>query len=105
MFKKSEELSKRPRQSGAKDAREYYANLLSEIAALNPATDAGYRACDELIDLDNYASYTAAIAYLNDSDYMSNYTLWRLQEGASGPPEYRKCSRVSSLNRLAASKI
>ena len=79
-----------PGQSEAKDAREYYANLLSEIAALNPATDAGYRACGELIDLDNYVSYTAAIAYLNDSDYMSNYTLWRLQEGASGPPEYRK---------------
>lgn len=76
-----------PEESDAKDGRTYYRSFVSEIAALDLTSDAGYAVAGERIDLENYITYMAGIAYLNNNDYGSNYTIWRT--AGKGEGSYR----------------
>lgn len=85
VLKNSEWIAgEQPEGSGAKDGWKYYHSLISEIAALDPATDSGYAAAGERIDIENYITCMAGIAYLNNSDYGSNYTIWRTAQKGDG---------------------
>ena len=63
--------------------------LISEFSRLDASVPQEYEALNELIDVDNYITHAAGIAFLNntDSSYRHNYTIWRTAEKGSGEYE------------------
>jgi hypothetical protein len=63
-----------------------YRDLLSKVSALDCSTAEGFAAVNELMDVDNYVSFIAAISYLNNTDYSywRNFTIWRTAEKGEG---------------------
>ena len=56
--------------------------LISEISAQDAGTPQGYEAISELMDVENYTTWIAANAYLNNTgtDHGNNCTIWRTAE-------------------------
>lgn len=63
-----------------KSERGVYRDLRTKVSNIDASTAQGYAEINRLIDIDNYTTYIAALAYLNNRDYNSNFTLWRTAE-------------------------
>ena len=66
----------------ASEARAVYTELisfLSEFDLSDPETtyEEVFSAIDNVIDIDNYVTYMAALTYLKNADYRNDFTLWR----------------------------
>jgi len=61
-----------------------YRDLRDKISKMVLSASNGYEDADAIIDLDNYITYTAGIAYLNNSDFRDNFTMWRTAEKGGG---------------------
>ena len=61
-----------------------YRDLRDKISKMDLSASNGYEDADAIIDLDNYITYTAGIAYLNNSDFRDNFTMWRTAEKGGG---------------------
>ena len=64
--------------------RSVYDDLVADIILNEPATEEGYEYACGLIDMDNYITYMAGIAYCNNEDIFWNKTLWRTMTVGSG---------------------
>ena len=67
--------------------RTVYDRLVSDIISHDPSTDMGYAYACSRIDMENYITYMAAIAYCNSEDIYWNKTLWRTMSVGSKPYE------------------
>jgi len=65
-------------------AKAVYNDLLARITEVDTSEDNVYEVIDEIIDIDNYITYIAGTAYLNNINYRTDYTVWRTVEKGSG---------------------
>ena len=63
-----------------KSERGVYRDLRTKVSNIDASTPQGYADVNRLIDIDNFTTYIAALTYLNNRDYTSNFTLWRTSE-------------------------
>ena len=73
-------------EKGHTDVR-VYRDFVSSIASNDLTTSEGYAKACELMDMDNYITYMAAVLYCNNEDLKSNNTLWRAMTAGSSPYE------------------
>ena len=76
-----------PEESKSENNKKIYKDLLAAISKLDTSTKEGYKAADALIDIENYITYMAGIAYIDNTDYRANFTLWRTAEKGGGEYE------------------
>ena len=78
---------KQPEEIKLKGSKAVYRYLLSRIRDADASTAQGYAYIDSLIDVDDYITSIAANAYINNTDYKANQTLWRTAETGEGEYE------------------
>ena len=73
-------------EKGHTDIR-VYRDFVSSIVSNDLSTPEGYAYACEVMDIDNYITYMAAVLYCNNEDLKSNNTLWRTMSAGSSPYE------------------
>ena len=76
-----------PDELESESSKAVYRDLLSRITDLDASETRVYGTINELIDIDNYITYIAGISYINNTDFKSNFTIWRTAGKGNGEYE------------------
>ena len=73
-------------EKGHTDIR-VYRDFVNSIISNDLSTPEGYAYACEVMDIDNYITYMAAVLYCNNEDLKSNNTLWKTMSAGLSPYE------------------